>query len=123
MDVILNTVYFIGAIVPALYASWQGVRRVKRIQFGLPELLVLPLILTPTILGVIYTDIELMAIVAVYAAYHLAFAFNLWTTVKPATWEAAILALTGVILGTAVFVIWVFVIIFVCMILKALFSP
>ena len=101
----LLSIVFLVAIffIPALIALRMGLKGIKRVQFELPELLVLPLVLTPTILTALY--LKPIAAVAV-GIYHLSFALCFWVRGTRERWMSAINLLGGVLFGSIALFIW-----------------
>lgn len=94
-------------LVPALLAAregWGRFGRGKRLQFGTPELMVMPLACTPTMLGLLYA--QNLPVMAMVAFYHVSFAFYFWTGQEPGTWSAAQAVLMAVLASSLIMCFW-----------------
>jgi hypothetical protein len=78
----------------------------RRVQFGIPELLVLPLVGTPVILELLFMRKEFYLLVLILTVYQFVFAALCWSMEKPLGWKPALALVWGSMAGLVVLVVW-----------------
>lgn len=116
---VANVLTVAFGLVPPLWAVTRAInalgRRLRPFQFGLAELLLVSLLLPLATMAFLYSGYPLVVVALV--VYQAAFAFWMWTRDTPGEISTVLLLLAGILLGSMVFFLWIWFLVFMVMIL------
>jgi hypothetical protein len=119
LPVFIIFIYFAFYFAPPVLASVKSIRNIQkshaRFQFGIPELLLMPLLLAPTTMGMIYVvqdrpDTGESTVFAVFELYQLMGIVWGWSEFSEpgGGWGPALGMLFGLVTGSVVLALWAF---------------
>ena len=129
MELLLVPLFLALALAPPVYAIFKTWRIFKtedrRFQFGIPELLTLPILLIPATLSILEIKNHRDPMWMFFVAYQLPFAFWAWAR-EPRNgwggWKPAAALISGSVGGMLVLYLWVIIVIVCCGFVAAFFG-